>query len=83
MKIYRLNSNINKEMDLEEAIDYLQESLHFKLESTFNLKEIKEQTEMIEVLLDAYFTVDEIEDDEYYEDDTKEREIEYRKVQGF
>lgn len=83
MKIYRLNSNINEEMDYEEAIEYLQQEFHFTLDTTFNLKEIKEQHEIMEVLLEAYFTVDEPEENDCYEDDTREREIEYRKVQGF
>ncbi len=83
MKIYRLNSNINKEMDLEEAIDYLQESLHFKLDEVQTVEHATEQSEMIEVLLDSYFTVEDVEENEDYEDDTQEREIEYRKVQGF
>lgn len=83
MKIYRLNSNINKEMDLEEAMDYLQENLHFKLDEVQTLEHSTAQSEMIEVLLDSYFTVEDVEENEEYEDDTQEREIEYRKVQGF
>lgn len=83
MKIYRLNSNINKEMDLEEAIDYLQESLHFKLDEVQTLEHSTAQSEMIEVLLDSYFIVEDVEENEEYEDDIQEREIEYRKVQGF
>lgn len=83
MKIYRLNSNINKEMDLEEVIDYLQTSLHFTLDEVQTVEHATEQSEMIEVLLEAYFTIDETEENEEYEDDTQEREFEYRKVQGF
>lgn len=83
MKIYRLNSNINKEMDLEEAIDYLQTSLHFTLDKVQKLEDSNAQSEMLEVLLDSYFTIDETDEIEEYEDDTQEREIEYRKVQGF
>ncbi len=84
MKKYRLNSNISEQMNYEEARDYLQENLGFKLDSTFNLKTIANQNEMIEVLIETYFTVEEVEENEgCYEDDLKEREIEYRKVQGF
>lgn len=84
MKIYRLNSNINEQMDYEEARDYLQEHLAFKLDSTFNLKTIANQNEMIEVLIEAYFTVEEVEENEdYYESEIEEREKEYRKEQGF
>ncbi len=84
MKIYRLNSNINEQMDYEEARDYLQEHLGFKLDSAFNLKTIANQNEMIEVLIETYFTVEEVEENEdYYENDIEEREKEYRKAQGF
>lgn len=84
MKIYRLNSNINEEMDLEEAIDYLQTKFHFTLDKVETVEKANEQSEMIEVLLDTYFIIDETEDEEdTWEDDTSEREIEYRKVQGF
>lgn len=83
MKIYRLNSNINEEMDLEKAIDYLQEELQFKLDFVTSVEDTSKQSEMIEVLLEAYFTIDETEENEEYEDDTQERYEEYRKVQGF
>lgn len=83
MKIYRLNSNINEEMDLEKAIDYLQEELQFKLDFVTSVEDTSKQSEMIEVLLEAYFTIDETEENEEYEDDRQERYEEYRKAQGF
>ncbi len=83
-RIYRLNSNINEEMDYEEATEYLQEHLHFTLDNTLNLRAIVKQNELIEVLLEAYFITEEIEENkDMWQDDIKERELEYREVQGF
>ncbi len=83
MKKYYLNENM-KEMDLEEAIDYLMTDLHFSLDYVITTYETEKQSEMLEILLDSYFTVIEEEDDEdYWEDDSIEREREYRKIQGF
>ena len=83
MKIYKLNSNINELMDYEEAIDYLQQEFHFTLDNTLSLRVMIKQNELIEVLLETYFTTEEIEENDYYEDDTREREREYRIMQGF
>ena len=80
MKIYKLNSNPYEEMDLEEATDWLQNNCHFKLEYTSNVEETTIQAEMLEILLEAYFFTDEIEDGEL-EDDTEEREREFRRGQ--
>ena len=83
MKIYKLNSNINELMDYEEAIDYLQQEFHFTLDNTLSLRVMIKQNELIEVLLETYFITEEIEENDYYEDDTREREREYRIMQGF
>ena len=80
MKIYKLNSNPYEEMDLEEATDWLQNNCHFKFEYTSNLEESTNQSEMLEVLLEAYFYTEELEDDES-EDDSEEREREFRREQ--
>lgn len=80
MKIYKLNSNPYQEMDLEEATDWLQNNCHFKLEHTSNVEESTNQAEMIEILLEAYFFTEELEDDES-EDDTEDREREFRREQ--
>ena len=77
MKIYKLNSNPYEEMDLEEATDWLQNNCHFKLEHTSNVAESTNQSEMLEVLLEAYFYTEEVEDDEV-EDDIEERLREWR-----
>lgn len=80
MKIYRLNSNIYEEMTLDEAIDWLQLNCHFTLDDVTSVEETENQSEMMETLLDAYFTIEEKEDEEEcWEDDTEEREREYRK----
>lgn len=80
MKVYKLNSNPYEEMDLEEAIDWLQTNCHFTLDYTTKAEESTNQSEMIEVLLEAYFYTEEIEDEEY-EDDYEERLKEYRREQ--
>lgn len=83
-KVYILNSNINTKMDYQEAKDYLQEYLHFTLDSTLNLRTMAKQDELIKILLETYFIQDETEEnDDVWEDDTKEREQEYRELQGF
>ena len=80
MKVYKLNSNPYEEMDLEEAIDWLQENCHFTLDYTIKAEESTNQSEMIEILLEAYFYTEELEDDES-EDDYEERLKEYRREQ--
>ena len=80
MKIYKLNSNPYAEMDLEEATDWLQNNCHFKFDYVSSLEETTNQAEMLEILLEAYFYTEEIEDEES-EDDTEEREREFRREQ--
>ena len=80
MKIYKLNTNPYEEMDLDEAIEWLQFNCHFTLDYVTTVKETDAQTEMIEVLLETYFYT-EITDEEPSEDDTEEREKEYRREQ--
>ena len=80
MKIYKLNSNPYEEMDLEKAIDWLQTNCHFTLDCVTSVEETTNQAEMLEILLEAYFFTEEIEDEES-EDDTEEREREYRREQ--
>lgn len=78
MKIYKLHSNPYTEMDLEEATDWLQNNCHFKLEYNSNVEESTNQSEMLEVLLEAYFFTEITDEEEPSEDDTEEREDEYR-----
>lgn len=80
MKIYKLNTNPYEEMDLEEAIDWLQTNCHFTLDYTTTAEDTTNQSEMIEILLEAYFYTEEIEDEEC-EDDYEERLEEYRREQ--
>ena len=80
MKIFKLHSNPYTEMDLEEATDWLQNNCHFKFDYVSSLEETTNQAEMLEILLEAYFFTEELEDDES-EDDTEEREREYRREQ--
>ena len=80
MKIYKLHSNPYTEMDLEEATDWLQKNCHFKFDYVSSLEETENQAEMLEILLEAYFFTEEIEDEES-EDDTEEREREFRREQ--
>lgn len=80
MKIYKLHTNPYEEMDLEEAIDWLQTNCHFKLDCVTTVEETTNQSEMIDVLLEAYFYT-EITDEEPSEDDTEERLEEYRREQ--
>lgn len=80
MKIYKLHSNPYTEMDLEEATDWLQNNCHFKFDYVSSLEETTNQAEMLEILLEAYFYTEEVEDNES-EDDTEEREREFRREQ--
>lgn len=80
MKIYKLNTNPYEEMDLEEAIDWLQTNCHFTLDYTTTAEESTNQSEMIEILLEAYFYTEELEGEEC-EDDLEERLEEYRREQ--
>lgn len=80
MKIYKLHSNPYTEMDLEEATDWLQNNCHFKFDYVSSLEETTNQAEMLEILLEAYFFTEEIADEES-EDDTEEREREFRREQ--
>lgn len=85
MKKYLLNTNL-QEMDYEEAKDWLLDNLHFNLDYTEDKTELEAQNELIEVLLDTYFIVEEVEEDDetdYWADDYNERMREYRKAQGF
>ena len=59
-------------MDLDEAIEWLQFNCHFTLDYVTTVEETDAQTEMIEVLLEAYFYTEEIEDEEC-EDDLEEK----------
>lgn len=81
MKIYTLNSRPDEQMTLDEAIDWLEENLHFTRDYVFTLKETEAQAKMIDVLIDAYFIVEEIDDGDSWEDDTEEREREFRREQ--
>lgn len=84
-KVYILNDNPYEKMDLEEAMDWLKQNLHFNLDYVVNVDDIQAQQEMIEILLEAYFYTEEIEDEDEdeWENDIEEREREYRKAQGF
>lgn len=83
MKKYILMETM-QEMDYEEAKDWLLFNLHFNLDYTEDVNEIQRQNELMEVLLDSYFIIEDVEEnDDCWEDDTIEREREYRKVQGF
>lgn len=82
-KVYVLNDNPYEKMDLEEAMDWLKQNLHFNLDYVVNVNDIQAQQEMIEILLEAYFYTEEIEDEDEWENDIEEREREYRKAQGF
>lgn len=86
MKVYLLNDNPKVVMDLDDVFEYLQIELHFTLDKVDNWEDTQKQSEMMEVLIDSYFTIideEEIDEDDYWEDDTEEREKEYRKMQGF
>lgn len=80
MKIYKLNTNPYVEMDLEEATDWLENNCHFKFDYVSSLEETENQSEMLEILLEAYFYTEELEEDES-EDDYEERYREYREEQ--
>lgn len=82
MKKYILMETM-KEMDYEEAKDWLLFNLHFNLDYTEDIYEKERQNELMEILLDSYFIIEDVEEGEYWEDDTIEREREYRKAQGF
>ena len=82
-KVYVLNDNPYEKMDLEEAMEWLKQNLHFNLDYVVNVNDIQAQQEMIEILLEAYFYTEEIEDEDEWENDIEERRKEYRKVQGF
>ena len=84
-KKYRYFENETmEEYDYEGAKDWLIWNLHFSLDYTTDTYEIAAQNELIEVLLETYFTREEIEDpEETWEDDSKEREREYKELQGF
>lgn len=82
-KVYVLNDNPYEKMDLEEAMEWLKQNLHFNLDYVVNVNDIQAQQEMIEILLEAYFYTEEIEDEDEWENDIEEREREYRKAQGF
>lgn len=83
MKVYTLIESGEK-MDMEEAIDFLQTDLHFTLDKAKNVEESNKQSELMEILIDSYFLIeDEEEEEDYWEDDRKEREREYREMQGF
>lgn len=82
-KVYILNDNPYEKMDLEEAMEWLKQNLHFNLDYVVNVNDIQAQQEMIEILLEAYFYTEEIEDEDEWENDIEEREREYRKAQGF
>jgi hypothetical protein len=82
MKIYKLYTNPYEEMDLEEAIDWLKTNCHFTLDCVTTVEESTNQSEMIDVLIDAYFIIEETdEEDNSWEDDTEERQREYRREQ--
>lgn len=82
-KVYVLNDNPYEKMDLEEAMEWLKQNLHFNLDYVVNVNDIQAQQEMIEILLEAYFYTEEIEDEDEWENDIEERRKEYRKAQGF
>lgn len=82
MKKYILMETM-QEMDYEEAKDWLLFNLHFNLDYTEDIHEKERQNELMEILLDSYFIIEDVEEGEYWEDDTIEREREYRKAQGF
>lgn len=82
MKIYTLNSRPDEQMTLDDVVEWLQENCFFRLDEVCSVKETEAQSTMIEVLIDAYFTVEEIdEEDNIWEDDREEREDEYRREQ--
>ena len=81
MKVYTLNTRPDEQMTLDDAIDWLQENLFFKLDEVNSVEETTIQSEFIDVLLDAYFIIEEIDDDDSWEDDTEEREKEFRREQ--
>lgn len=82
---YILIEDITREMDLDEAIEYLKIHYCFNLDTVTNVEQSDRQSELIETLLDAFFLIEDVEedDDDYWEDDREEREREYRKMQGF
>lgn len=82
MKVYTLIESGEK-MDMEEAIDFLQTDLHFTLDKAKNVEESNKQSELMEILIDSYFLIEDEEEEDYWEDDRKEREREYREMQGF
>jgi hypothetical protein len=82
MKVYTLIESGEK-MDMEEAIDFLQTDLHFTLDKAKNVEESNKQSELMEILIDSYFLIEDEEEEDYGEDDRKEREREYREMQGF
>ena len=86
MITYLLNDNPKVIMDLEDVIDYLQVNFHFTLDKVQKVEDTEKQSGMLEVLIDSFFTVideDEEDEEDYWENDIKEREREYRKMQGF
>lgn len=50
-----INNETNEIMTKEEAIDWLKEYIGYNLEDTSNIEKMMRQTEMEEILLDAYF----------------------------
>lgn len=78
-----INNENGEVMDRDEAIDWIIKKGKINFEFTTDIKEIEMQTEIEEVLLEAYFYTESEEDMEQYEDDLKEREKEYREGQGF
>lgn len=78
-----INNENGEVMDRDEAIDWIIKKGKINFEFTTDIKEIEMQTEIEEVLLEAYFYTESKEDMEQYEDDLKEREKEYREGQGF
>lgn len=79
MKIYTLNTRPDEQMTLDDAISWLEENLHFTRDEVITVEETNAQAEMIDVLIDAYFIVETIDDNDRWEDDTEEREREYRR----
>lgn len=84
MKKYILNETM-QEMTYEEAKDWLLFNLHFNLDYTENKDEKDRQNELIEILIDAYFIIEDVEEydeDDFWGDDFNERMNEYWKMQG-
>lgn len=83
MELYRYYKT-NEAYDYEDAIEFICEEMGITFDDTTDIEILEKQAELKEVLLEAYFSKDETEEDEdMWENDLEERLREYREMQGF